>query len=338
MDGAPLFAGTWAFPWDGGPGIPLAATIYSIDPWPEILEAIALAAAALPLVTALLVLARGALAEEEGRRWARRALLFGVGACLLLHAAAGWKALHVQGKLQDLGAWVTLKDHAAAAVAVVERSWAGTALLLACLVVPGSLLMAGRGRRRWALEVAVALVALFLAAAFATDAGLRMDRWKPEPPPPLPAGTWIPPEVRLVFPSEPESPAWLLCRPATTLLLVPAGALALLGLVELMRAAKGRRPRFAAPTDPLLLAGLAAAACVAVLHVETAFLERATVVLTYGRKAPPLAVLGDDLALAAAPGVAVLWAAVAALALGLLERRREGRAAAGAPGTGPVLH
>jgi len=176
----------------------------------------------------------------------------------------------------------------------------------------------------------------FALQGWTGDQETDLSRWDP-PPVPTPAytggeGEYLPLESRVVFPNPPPVPVHLYIQPALALLLLPSAGVVLIGLVEAWRSSARRRPWLVPPGDALLLLGLGSAVCIAILRIESAFLERAMVLMRLGPRGPSMAELIDGGLRASAPAAAVLWVGTAILALGLLDRpRARPGGAAGSP-------
>ncbi|MCK6480382.1 MAG: hypothetical protein HUU06_12325 [Planctomycetaceae bacterium] len=261
----------------------------------------------------------------ESRRRVRRILLAGAAAWLLAHVAAVDEAIGLRENLRVLGDRVTFKDQVIGVLICVQSSWWGNACLLLCLLSAVDRLLAGRGRPL-VLPVAVAAVVLVLLFGGAEED--RLARWDPSPVAVTEPVEWQDPPMFLATDCIPHRAEYgLLLQPALQLLLLPAGAVAVLALLESLRAAAGRRPWKTTPSDPALLCACGAALGVAVLFAEGVFMERATALTRWANPTTKDGILlqerlveGFPLAVAPAAVVAVL--ALTVLLLVMLDRLR----------------
>ena len=291
------------------------------------LVSVAILVAFVGIVYAVASLLKGREPGKDPRPPVKRVLLAGIVAWALCHLALVLGTIQSGRSLALLGARVTPRDQAYGAVLTLGTSWTGTGLLALCFVAAGALILSGRGRRRGAGSL---LAGVGLLIAVAPWRGRDDDRISRLDPGPIPAST-TPGGFLVTETPLPLRDPWRVLEPMLRLLLVPAGLVVLAGLASILRTAARRKPWPCPPTDALLLAGTAAAVCVAVLHVESAFMERAWVVILRGPRSPPATLLLDDFLRAAAPGAAILWTGAAVLSLGLLDRAR-GRGVEGGDG------
>ena len=298
------------------------------------------------LVLCLLLLIRGPRLDPAFRVAMGRCLL-GIGAAtlLLFQLMAAKEALEFPQRITALGSRAHIGDWGWALVRIARASLFGWLLLL--LSLGGARLAGAVGRPlRPATGLLLLLLSvflcLFLVVGRSDAVGAAFEaRWgglaASAPHAPDLGGAWPPPWIR----PDPRPAGNLLgLLPLFHVLLLPAAAVAALGLLELLRVARGREPRWGAPWTGARLLLQAAALAVAVVLVELLAMERGTVLFRWPH-APSSSVLVDDFRAKAWPALAVAWLSLGCLVIGVRERwlRRgepepEPREGGGEPGAG----